>query len=100
MLNRLMPASSQSLYTADDVVDQLEKDFNKKCYICELGKLSDINVEHLHPHHGDPELKYDWNNLFLSCPHCNSVKNRAEYCFTGGCAWSEHSLRADAISFR
>lgn len=66
-------------YTADEVVDQLEQDFNYKCYICELGKLSDINVEHLHPHHGNPDLKYDWNNLFLSCPHCNSVKNRAIY---------------------
>ena len=22
---------------------------------------------------------FDWNNLFLSCPHCNSVKNQKKY---------------------
>lgn len=66
-------------YTADDIIDQLEHDSGNKCYICELAKLPDINVEHLHPHHGDPDLKFDWNNLFLCCPHCNSIKNRAVY---------------------
>lgn len=75
------PASlaERKSYSEDDVVTQLLHDFHYKCYICGLGKLSDINVEHLHPHHGDEDLKFAWDNLFLSCPHCNSVKNRKVY---------------------
>ena len=26
------------------------------------------------PHHGNTALKYDWNNLFLACAHCNNTK--------------------------
>lgn len=25
------------------------------------------------------ERKFDWNNLFLSCAHCNAVKNKHKY---------------------
>jgi membrane-associated HD superfamily phosphohydrolase len=31
-------------------------------------------VEHRIPHKNDEKLKYDWNNLFLSCGHCNTTK--------------------------
>lgn len=67
-------------YCCDDVVQQLTIDFNNKCYICEF-KPSDVEVEHLRPHHGgiERELKYDWNNLFLSCRHCNNLKNNIKY---------------------
>lgn len=72
---------AQKSYTEPDVIQLLQKNFHKKCYICELGELSDSVVEHLLPHHNGEyiERKFDWNNLFLSCPHCNSVKNRARY---------------------
>ena len=30
-----------------DVIERLEKDFNNKCYICEMKELQDPNVEHL-----------------------------------------------------
>lgn len=66
-------------YREKDVVERLEKDFFEKCYICGLDKLPDINIEHLIPHKESTEKKFDWDNLFLSCPHCNSVKNRKEY---------------------
>lgn len=66
-------------YREKDVVERLEKDFFGKCYIYGLDKLPDINVEHLVPHKGDINKRFDWDNLFLSCPHCNSVKNRKEY---------------------
>lgn len=67
-------------YCCDDVVRQLTTDFNNKCYICEL-KPSDIEVEHLLPHHGgsDLDLIFEWNNLFLSCRHCNGIKNNIKY---------------------
>lgn len=67
--------------TKKDVVDQLELDFHKKCYLCEQDELQSIEVEHLHPHHDgkDNDRKFDWDNLFFSCAHCNSVKNQAKY---------------------
>ena len=68
-------------YNQTDVVVQLNKDFHGKCYLCEQDELQSIQIEHLKPHHGGKniDLKYDWNNLFFSCSHCNSVKNRKQY---------------------
>lgn len=67
-------------YRGKDVVSQLNKDFHGKCYLCEINKLQSIQIEHLKPHHGkDFDLMFDWNNLFLSCPHCNNMKNQKKY---------------------
>lgn len=68
-------------YSQPDVIDQLKKDFHNKCYICELKYLQDPEVEHLLPHKNGkyPERKFDWNNLFWSCGHCNKVKNQSKY---------------------
>lgn len=68
-------------YDRPDVIEQLRKDFHNKCYICEMKNLQDPNVEHLLPHKNGqyPERKFDWENLFWSCGHCNSVKNNRKY---------------------
>lgn len=68
-------------YREEDVLDQLAHDFNDKCYICEIKPVQDPQVEHRLPHHQKsiPERVFDWNNLFYSCPHCNSVKNSPRY---------------------
>ncbi len=68
-------------YNKSDVTEQLRKDFNEKCYICELGDLTDAEVEHLKPHENGKyiERKFDWNNLFLVCPHCNKIKKKKIY---------------------
>jgi uncharacterized protein (TIGR02646 family) len=68
-------------YSEPDVVEQLKKDFHNKCYICEINELQDPQVEHLLPHMDGkyPERKFDWNNLFWSCGHCNNVKNQRKY---------------------
>lgn len=68
-------------YDKPDVVEQLRKDFHDKCYICEMKDLQDPEVEHLLPHENGkyPERKFDWNNLFWSCGHCNKVKNQKKY---------------------
>lgn len=58
-----------------EVFDALQEIFHGKCYICENKKnMTSFQVEHLNPHQGDPAKKYDWNNLFLSCAHCNNTK--------------------------
>ena len=68
-------------YDKPDVVRQLREDAHGKCYICEMKDLQDPVVEHLLPHKGGkyPDRKFDWNNLFWACGHCNSVKNQQKY---------------------
>ena len=67
-------------YRKSDVLLQLQHDFHGKCYLCEINELQSIHVEHLYPHGGhNKELEFDWNNLFLSCPHCNLVKTQKKY---------------------
>lgn len=68
-------------YDKPDVVKRLKDDFHNKCYICEMKELQDPNVEHLLPHKNGkyPERKYDWENLFWSCSHCNGIKNKGKY---------------------
>lgn len=69
------------IYNSPDVMQQLNRDFHNKCYICEWYPLADVVVEHLLPHENGhyPDRKFDWNNLFLCCHHCNNMKNRAAY---------------------
>lgn len=68
-------------YNKPDVIQQLKEDSHDKCYICELGGLSDPEVEHLRPHHNRKiiERVFDWDNLFYACPHCNNLKKEAKY---------------------
>ena len=63
-----------STHNTPEIVERLEKDFKNKCYICEEKEPKDINIEHFVAHQGDKELRLDWNNLFLSCAHCNNIK--------------------------
>lgn len=68
-------------YDKQDVIERLKRDFHNKCYICETKELQDPNVEHLLPHKNGkyPERKFDWENLFWSCAHCNEIKNNSKY---------------------
>lgn len=68
-------------YDKPDVIKQLREDAHDKCYICEMKDLQDPVVEHLLPHKDGkyPERKFDWNNLFWACGHCNGVKNQQKY---------------------
>jgi uncharacterized protein (TIGR02646 family) len=61
-------------YKCGCVLERLKTDFKNKCYICESKAPSTINVEHFKAHQGNKNLKFDWNNLFWSCSHCNNTK--------------------------
>lgn len=65
---------SSGSYNCGDVLQRLQTDFKNKCYICEEKEISSINIEHFVPHKGDKDLKFDWNNLFFACGHCNNTK--------------------------
>ena len=68
-------------YDKADVIARLKEDFHNKCYICEMKELQDPNVEHLlsHKNGTDRQRKFDWENLFWSCGHCNGIKNNGKY---------------------
>ena len=68
-------------YNKPDVIKQLRNDFYDKCYICEIKPVTDPEVEHRLPHKNNTisGRKFDWGNLYWSCRHCNSVKNKAKY---------------------
>lgn len=68
-------------YREADVIRQLAEDFHEKCYICEIKPVQDPQVEHRLPHKNRSlqERVFDWNNLFYSCSHCNSVKNNGRF---------------------
>lgn len=74
-------AKANGSYSEPDVTERLEKDFHNKCYICEMKGLQDPEVEHLLPHQNgkDKKRKFDWENLFWACRHCNNVKNQRKY---------------------
>lgn len=64
-------------YNCGCVLERLQQDFKNKCYLCESQIYSSVNIEHFKPHHNgkDKFLKFDWNNLFLACGHCNNIKS-------------------------
>lgn len=61
-------------YNTPEVNAALKEMFHEKCYICENKQGSSYQIEHLIPHRGNMDLKYDWNNLFWVCAHCNNIK--------------------------
>jgi uncharacterized protein (TIGR02646 family) len=65
-----------SKYDGQDVQDALVIDQHCKCYLCEQYAGKSFQVEHLKPKAKEyfPELKFDWNNLFLVCSYCNGRK--------------------------
>lgn len=69
-----MAKSSGSSYNTENVNAALKEVFYGKCYICENKEATSYQIEHLQPHRGEKELKYDWKNLFWVCAHCNNIK--------------------------
>lgn len=62
-------------YNTEHVNQALQEVFHGKCYICENKEATSYQIEHLIPHRGNKKLKYDWNNLFWVCAHCNNIKS-------------------------
>lgn len=62
-------------YGCGNVYDLLNKDFKNKCYLCESEVLIP-EIEHFIPNSVDNgKYKFDWNNLFFACSHCNGIKS-------------------------
>lgn len=74
--------------THEAVKEALIEDLHGKCYLCER-KQPITEVEHFRPRAEFPELRDDWDNLFLACPHsCNQRRG----------AWPEGGLIHPSIA--
>ena len=68
-------AKNSGTCNTPEVNEALAETFHKKCYICENREVGSWEIEHLQPHLGNKDLKFDWNNLFWACRHCNNTKS-------------------------
>lgn len=49
------------------------------CVTCQAGPLAqDAPVDHRKPHHGDPDLLWNFDNLQRLCTRCHNRKTRRE----------------------
>ena len=70
-------------YQHPQVKEALERDFHGKCAYCE-SKISHVSyghIEHYRPKgglRGQPDLAFDWNNLFLACGRCNGPEHKGD----------------------
>jgi len=89
----LEEAKATGTYNCVGVLDQNKIDFKNKCYLCEDKEPHSINTEHFTPHRGDKILKFEWDNLFYCCSHCNNTKlDKAKYDYILNC-----TVEADAV---
>lgn len=60
----------------------LEEDFQYKCVYCgwnsEHYDSASFHIEHVKSRSENPSLEDDYNNLVLSCPICNTSKNKKQ----------------------
>lgn len=69
---------NQQAYDTEDIYEQLCLDSSHKCYLCgDSIQANDFEVEHFIPHENGThiQIKFDWDNLFLSCSYCNGKKS-------------------------
>jgi uncharacterized protein (TIGR02646 family) len=69
------PRADKTHYGHQDVRMELRAMFGSKCGYCEaeVAAISPQHVEHYRPASRYPGLAYQWDNLLLACPHCNST---------------------------
>lgn len=86
-LNALLQATSPKearsaalKYRHRQVQDALERMFHGKCAYCEsrVTHVSFAHIEHYRPRSMFPALTFDWGNLLLSCPVCNSSRYKGD----------------------
>jgi uncharacterized protein (TIGR02646 family) len=71
------PAALKKSYKNRDNRKALINAFSGKCMYCEsnFAHISYGDVEHIKPKSKYPELKFQWDNLGISCTICNNNKS-------------------------
>lgn len=71
-----VPDNIKNKYNQADVKEQLRTETNGKCMYCEsfIGAIAYEHIEHFKPKSKYPHLTFEWSNLGLACPKCNTNK--------------------------
>lgn len=72
--------SAEGKYRHRSIKDVLVTMFHGKCAYCE-SKISHVaygHIEHFKPKSKFPDLTFEWTNLLLSCPICNSSEYKGD----------------------
>ena len=71
-----VPDNIKNKYNQEDVKEQLKKETHGKCMYCEsfIGAVAYEHIEHFKPKKEYPLLTFEWSNLGLACPKCNTNK--------------------------
>ena len=78
--NAEIPKSIEGGYNTQEIKNLLKQETHEKCAYCESKMLhTDYgDIEHIAPKHRNPHLRYNYNNLTLSCGICNTKKSTHE----------------------
>lgn len=65
-------------YRTSDLLEAFDRNFFSKCYLTEEKYINSwiMDVEHFVPQNEQPELVYEWTNLFPASHYANMIKPR------------------------
>jgi 5-methylcytosine-specific restriction endonuclease McrA len=74
--NRRILDRLYSRYRTPDIQEALRDMYEGLCCYCEarVSHVSWENIEHRQPKRRFPEAAFEWSNLHLACPRCNTIK--------------------------
>ena len=59
----------------DEVIrEQIQYEFQKKCYLCEGCPVQNYEIDHFYPQNIYPHLTNNYANLFFICSKCNKIR--------------------------
>jgi len=66
-------------YRTPEILAALGIVFLDKCYLCEkkLPHANFFQVDHFIPKNEDPDLEFEWSNLYLCCIECNGTRTKS-----------------------
>jgi uncharacterized protein (TIGR02646 family) len=72
-----IPDTVKNKYNQHEIKEVLKKETKDKCMYCEsfISVVAPEHIEHYRPKAVYPQLTFDWSNLGLACPWCNTKKN-------------------------
>lgn len=68
-----------SKYAHKEIVAALRRMGHGKCFYCEYKSDVGMDVDHHVEVADDPSLAFVWDNLYMSCTHCNQAKKGAAH---------------------
>lgn len=77
--NTTIPDRIKNKYNEPEIKNALIQETHGKCMYCEsyISAIAPEHIEHYRPKSIYPDKTFDWENLGLACPWCNTKKNNS-----------------------